>query len=1087
MPNRRRTPQESAPVDGAGSDDTGFEDDWNPDATPYVEGYDAAPDAVAAMVGAGVPAVVAVVTTRNPGPWLETALASIDAQRYANLTTLVIDAGSISDPTERVADVLPGAFVKRLHDATFAESANAALGTIEGAAFFLFLHDDVELRPGAVQAMVEEAFRSNAGIVGAKLVDWDDPEHLRSVGSSVDKFGFEWPVAELNELDQGQHDAVRESFVVSTAAMLVRCDLFADLGGFSTDIDGAAEDLDLCWRARVAGARTVVMPAAVVRHRERSELGDPTGRAHRLRLRHQARIIVACYTPVHLLRVGPQSMLLAIVDMLAALVRGQVAVAGDIAAAFAWNIAHLGRTLRIRGRVKRSRRTPDSEIRRMQVKGSVRFMRFVRRHTAVDRTMSSRLAAAARSLPGGADEADASVWGLATATVAAVLLLFGSRSFIGDGIPVVREMVPLGDPSTLLAEWWSGWRTAGLGAAGGAPTLNAVAAVASWLTFGSTGLVRTLLVLGPLALGAVAAWSMFRGVASSPARALAVAAYLLNPLPYTALAEGRWQAVVVYAALPSIVGRIARAGEWSPFDRALPPPGTPARQTVGLGLVLAAATMIAPVTAAVAVVVCAVVTVSMLATRSGGRPARAIGVTAGALALSFALHLPWALSVVTGDNRWSVLMGADPGQRAPVALPRAMLFDTGVGGGVLAGGLVVAAIAAILVAARSRLAWSVTAAALIGASWAGIVVAGRVAPSVSAPLPEVTLAIAGVGVIVALVVGFDAFRADVVGSAFGWRQMLSVVAASAVVVAAAPFVVDVAGGRWDAPASDTDTALQPIRPRVDVANFRTLWIGDADAMGPAGWRYADGVKFALTDGVRPTASSLFPPEPGRGETALRRLLRRASLGGTSRLGAELAQFGVRYVVVQDRLAPLPYGRILHPAGPGLTDALHQQFDLARVEVAPGLTVYENVARLPIRSTADSPVAAELAAASAARDLAEVGVPEVEPWSVGGGIRAVSGEVAADRAVMVLATRDDGWRLAGTGSDGDAARLFGWAARYETGDGGPVTLEYSTPASQVLLHVVQLIVLMSLPWTRRRRVSEFRVRLARSRSERVVDA
>ena len=152
----------------------------------------------------------------------------------------VIDAGAITDPTERVAEVLPGAFVKRLDDATFAESANAALGTIEGAAFFLFLHDDVELRAGAVQAMVEEAFRSNAGIVGAKLVDWDDPEHLRSVGSSIDKFGFEWPVAELNELDQGQHDAVRESFVVSTAAMLVRCDLFADLGGFSTDIDGAA-------------------------------------------------------------------------------------------------------------------------------------------------------------------------------------------------------------------------------------------------------------------------------------------------------------------------------------------------------------------------------------------------------------------------------------------------------------------------------------------------------------------------------------------------------------------------------------------------------------------------------------------------------------------------------------------------------------------------------------------------------------------------------------------------------------------------------------------------------------------------------
>lgn len=1082
MPTRRRPSEDSAPLEPGAADG-----DWNPDATPYVEGYDPVPDAVPTMVGAGVPAVVAVVTTRNPGPWLETALASIDAQRYANLTTLVIDAGSISDPTERVAEVLPGAFVKRLDGATYAETANAALGTIEGAAFFLFLHDDVELRAGAVQAMVEEAFRSNAGIVGAKLVDWDDPDHLRSVGSSIDKFGFEWPTAELNELDQGQHDAVRESFVVSTAAMLVRADLFADLGGFSTDIDGAAEDLDLCWRARVAGARTVVMPAAVARHRERSELGDPTGRAHRLRLRHQARVIVACYSPLQLLRVAPQSMLLAIVDMLAALVRGQVATAGDIVAAFGWNLAHIGRTLRIRARVQRSRRSPDTEIRRMQVKGSVRFMRFVRRHTAVDRTVSSRLAAAARSLPGDntADDGDASLWGLATFVTAAVVLLVGSRTLITDGVPVVRELVPLGNPADLWAEWWAGWRTVGLGAGSGAPTLNAVAAVAGWVTFGSTGLVRTIGVLGPLALGAYSSWALFRGVASAPARAVAVGAFVLNPLPYTAIAEGRWQAIVAYSALPSIVGRVARAGEWPPFDRALPPPGTVSRQIVGLGLVLAAATTIAPVTATLAVVVAVVMCLAMAATSSGGRPARAVRVTVGALALSFALHLPWALAVVGSSNRWPVLMGAEPGRRPPIPLSDAMLLDTGSHGGALSAGLVVAAVAAILVGARSRLRWSVVAASFIGVAWAGVVVAGLVSPSVAMPLPEVTLSIAGVGVVVAAASGFDAFRSDVVGSSFGWRQMLSVVAVAAVAVAVVPFVGDLTDGRWRSPVSDTDTALRPIRSTADVPGFRTLWIGDADAIGPAGWRIRDGAKFALTDGVRATASSLFPPDLGPGERALRRLLRDASRGGVSRLGALLAPYGVRYVVVQERLAPLPYGTIRHVVDPGLRDALDQQFDLARVEVAPGLTVFENVARLPVRSTADAQVAAALAPATAATDLAEVGLPEVEPWAVEGGPRAVRGEVGADRTALVLSTRDDRWTLRGTGERGTPQRLFGWASRYSTGDGGAVTLTYATPPVQVLLHVLQLAVLVTLPWTRRRRVSEFRVRLSRSRSERAA--
>ena len=41
--------------------------------------------------------------------------------------------------------------------------------------------------------MVTEAFRANAGIVGAKLVDWDRTDVLRGVGMGIDKFGFVVP------------------------------------------------------------------------------------------------------------------------------------------------------------------------------------------------------------------------------------------------------------------------------------------------------------------------------------------------------------------------------------------------------------------------------------------------------------------------------------------------------------------------------------------------------------------------------------------------------------------------------------------------------------------------------------------------------------------------------------------------------------------------------------------------------------------------------------------------------------------------------------------------------------------------------
>src|ERR1700683_2547461 len=60
------------------------------------------------------PAVVAVVVTCDPGWWFEEALTSLATQDYPNLSVLVIDSASEEDPTSRVAEVIPGAFVMRL-------------------------------------------------------------------------------------------------------------------------------------------------------------------------------------------------------------------------------------------------------------------------------------------------------------------------------------------------------------------------------------------------------------------------------------------------------------------------------------------------------------------------------------------------------------------------------------------------------------------------------------------------------------------------------------------------------------------------------------------------------------------------------------------------------------------------------------------------------------------------------------------------------------------------------------------------------------------------------------------------------------
>src|ERR1700722_13592129 len=145
------------------------------------------------------PPVVAVVVCTDPGAWFEECLSSLAAQDYPNLSVLVIDTASPNDPTPRVADLLPRAFVRRSAVTTFGGAANEVLELVEGAALYLFCHDDVALDPDAVRILVEEAYRSNAGIVGPKLVEWDDPTRLVSVGVSADRFGVVHPLVEAGE------------------------------------------------------------------------------------------------------------------------------------------------------------------------------------------------------------------------------------------------------------------------------------------------------------------------------------------------------------------------------------------------------------------------------------------------------------------------------------------------------------------------------------------------------------------------------------------------------------------------------------------------------------------------------------------------------------------------------------------------------------------------------------------------------------------------------------------------------------------------------------------------------------------------
>ena len=203
----------------------------------------------------------------------------------------------VADGTdEDIADAHPRRPSRRLRRTArgnpgFGPAANTVAQFVEGDnGFFCFCHDDVALDPDAIRVMVEELYRSNAGIVGPKLVTWDNPRILQDVGLDVDRFGQPASRVEVGEVDQEQHDAVTDVFAVPSACFLVRADLFRALGGFDAAMSFHGEDVDLCWRAHIGGARVMVAPGgARASSRGARQPGGQTSTTSLLGARHHLR------------------------------------------------------------------------------------------------------------------------------------------------------------------------------------------------------------------------------------------------------------------------------------------------------------------------------------------------------------------------------------------------------------------------------------------------------------------------------------------------------------------------------------------------------------------------------------------------------------------------------------------------------------------------------------------------------------------------------------------------------------------------------------------------------------------------------
>lgn len=235
--------------------------------------------------------VTALLVSHDGARWLPAVLAGLIGQTLPVDRVVAVDTTSRDDSADlvrdalgragldasrAVVDVVPGstsypAAVRRGLDLA------AALPTPAGGTddeWIWLLHDDSNPAPTALAELLEAAAaHPGTAILGPKLREWPSLRRLLEVGLTVTGTGRRETGLERGEYDQGQHDAVREVLAVNTAGMLVRRRVLESLGGLDEELPIFGNDIDLGWRAALAGHHTLVVPQAVVFHAEAAHRG----------------------------------------------------------------------------------------------------------------------------------------------------------------------------------------------------------------------------------------------------------------------------------------------------------------------------------------------------------------------------------------------------------------------------------------------------------------------------------------------------------------------------------------------------------------------------------------------------------------------------------------------------------------------------------------------------------------------------------------------------------------------------------------------------------------------------------------------
>jgi len=532
--------------------------------------------------------VTAILVTHDGATWLPQVIAALSSQSRSIDRIVAVDTASIDASAKLVTSAgIPVIKADREHG--YGDAIELALqhsprldeSNSPGKEWIWLIHDDCAPAKNALSLLINAVKdRPQVVIAGPKLVGWYDHDHLLEVGVSIAGNGSRWTGLEPGEHNQGQYDQTREVLSVSTAGMLVRRDAFEDLGGLDPNLALFRDDVDLGWRAHVAGFGVICVGEATAFHAqasatERRSVDVSEAFFHRpllLDRRNAAYVLLVNSTwwmlPWVSIQIIGTALLRASFDLLAKL----PGYAADEIVAVGLLLIHPAELFTARRSRKQQRLLSPNIIKRFipprgsQVRAGVdRVVTTLSRkfHDEKQEQLQPQSYADIGTMNEDFDEQDLSA-PIKTSVIKEVLrrpeilsLIFitlisfiAGRGRLGSISGGALGLSP-GSGMDLLRSYVSSWHQVGMGSAVSTPPWVALTGLVAVLSFGHLPLLISAIFLFTPPLAFYIFYTCMRNILNTRiAATIGAGVYVLTPLLWGSLNQGRLDTLVFYLLAP---------------------------------------------------------------------------------------------------------------------------------------------------------------------------------------------------------------------------------------------------------------------------------------------------------------------------------------------------------------------------------------------------------------------------------------------------------------------------------------------------------------------------------------------------------